>query len=322
MDDGGWSVFVAALPAMDRRTLIAAFGALALPLPLPLAAMEAPPGVARLAELERRAGGRLGIMVRDCVSGAGFGWREGERFAHNSAFKLSLAAMVLTEIAKGHARGDEVLAYSALDVLPASPVTGAAAGHGGMAVIDLAAAAVMHSDNLAANLLLARFGGPAAVTAFWRMLGDPVSRLDHNEPLLNRGSRDDPADTTTPAAMAQTLAAMLTGPVLPAEVRATLWGWMKACDTGLGRLRAGLRAGWQAGDKTGSGFGKGWVARINDLAIALAPVGDRHFRAPLAVAAFYEPAGEHEDLAPAEEAVLAEAMRIVTDPAAWKGVRR
>ena len=97
---------------------------------------------------------------------------------------------------------------------------------------------------------------------------------------------------------------------------------MKACDTGLGRLRAGLRAGWQAGDKTGSGFGKGWVARINDLAIALAPVGDRHFRAPLAVAAFYEPAGEHADLAPAEEAVLAEAMRIVTDPAAWKGVRR
>lgn len=316
MADGGWSVFVAACAPMDRRTLIAALAAL----PLPLYARPAPPGVAQLAALEHRAGGRLGIMVRDCASGAGFGWRSEERFAHNSSFKLSLAAMVLAEIDAGRARGDVVLPYSVLDVLPASPITGAA--HGGMAVIDLAAAAVKFSDNLAANLLLARFGGPAALTRFWRALGDPVSRLDHNEPELNHGAREDLADTTTPAAMAATLGAMLTGPVLTPASRAVLWGWMKQCETGLGRLRAGLRPGWQAGDKTGSGWGAGHVARINDLALALAPVGDGHFRAPLAVAAYYEPAGEHESLAPAEEAVLGQAMAIVTDPAMWKGVTR
>ena len=136
-----------------------------------------------------------------------------------------------------------------LDVLPASPVTGAAAtrtagdealaGREGMSILALAQAAVERSDNTAANLLLARFGGPAALTAFWRAMGDEVSRLDHNEPMLNRVGLGEVHDTTTPAAMAATLGRVLTGRVLSGASRALLWGWMKNCSTGLGRLRAG-----------------------------------------------------------------------------------
>src|SRR5260221_9253019 len=66
--------------------------------------------------------------------------------------------------------------------------TAARAGFGGgaMSVGDMCKAAVELSDNTCANLLLAQVGGPAALTAFWRSTGDAVTRLDHNEPMLNR----------------------------------------------------------------------------------------------------------------------------------------
>ena len=315
---------------MHRRTLLGALAAAVVPVPALAKASLA--GVAMLSALERRSGGQLGVMVRDCATGHGFGWRQDERFAHCSTFKLSLAAMVLAQIDAGRARGDEVLAYSVLDVLPASPVTGAAAtrtagdealaGREGMSILALAQAAVERSDNTAANLLLARFGGPAALTAFWRAMGDEVSRLDHSEPMLNRVGLGEVHDTTTPAAMAATLGRVLTGRVLSGASRALLWGWMKNCSTGLGRLRAGLPAGWQAGDKTGTEYGPEALARINDLALVLAPVGGGQFRAPLAVTAYYLPGGRLDELRPADEAVLAAVMRIATDTQAWKVKRR
>jgi beta-lactamase class A len=321
MPDGGLSEKPIAWGYMQRRTLLGALGASIVPVRVmarPVAA-----GVAMLAAIERRAGGRLGVAVRDCVTGHGFGWRADERFAMCSTFKLSLGAMVLAEIDAGRAHGDEVLPYSILDVLPASPITGAGAdkavpGHEGLPVLTLVQAAVERSDNLAANLLLARFGGPAAVTAFWRRIGDTVSRLDHHEIELNRVAPGEVHDTTTPAAMAGTVGRLLTGPILSGESRARLWSWMKSSPTGKARLRAGLPAGWQAGDKTGTFSDAGTIAKVNDLALVLAPVDDRRFPAPLSVSALYEPPGTPEDVHSADEAVLAEVMRVITDPRAWR----
>jgi hypothetical protein len=45
---------------------------------------------------------------------------------------------------------------------------------GAMSVADLCDAAVELSDNTCANGLLARFGGPPALTGFWRSIGDSV----------------------------------------------------------------------------------------------------------------------------------------------------
>lgn len=300
-----------------RRTILAAG---LLPLLAPAAqARAALRGTAMLAALEAQSGGRLGVMVRDCASGRGFGWRQHERFAHCSTFKLSLAGKVLADMAVRRIAPDEVLAYSVLDVLPGSPVTEAAAGHLGLAVGALAEAAVTRSDNLAANLLLARIGGPAGLTAFWRALGDSESRLDNPEPLLNRVAPGAVHDTTTPDAMAGTVARLLVGDALPADARAVLWGWMRAATTGLDRLRGGLPQGWVAGDKTGSEFGPEGDAQANDLAIALPPADHPHFRAPLAVAAYYLPGGRRAELGAADSAVLAAVMRIATDFRAWRG---
>ena len=79
-----------------------------------------------------------------------------------------------------------------------------------------------------------------------------MSRLDHNEPELNRSPPGDPHDTTTPAAMAGNLRSLIFGKVLSLNSRERLTAWMLGCKTGDNRLRAGLPKGWRVGDKTGN----------------------------------------------------------------------
>jgi beta-lactamase class A len=109
------------------------------------------------------------------------------------------------------------------------------------------------SDNTAANLLLEKVGGPAGLTAFFRKVGDGVSRLDRNEPMLNMNTSGDPQDTTSPRAMATAMQEVLTTDVLSSKSVETLTTWLLETETGQGRLKAGLPAGTQWGHKTGGG---------------------------------------------------------------------
>jgi len=163
----------------------------------------------------------------------------------------------------------------------------------------LCAAAVQDSDNAAANLLLSTLGGPRAVTAFARILGDGMTRLDRNEPSLNEAAPGDPRDTTTPTAMVGALNALLLGPTLTATSRHRLEGWMVACTTGRAKLRAGLPADWIVGDKTGSGQ----RGTMNDIAILRPPR-----RAPILVAVYAT--GSKASWAD-REAMIAEVGRIL-----------
>jgi beta-lactamase class A len=122
-----------------------------------------------------------------------------------------------------------------------------------MTVAELCEAAVTLSDNTAANLLLASLGGPSAITAYARSLGDDITRLDRIEPELNEATPGDPRDTTTPAAMAKNLKLLATGTALSAASRDQLNAWLVGCKTGDAKLRAGLPKSWRVGDKTGSG---------------------------------------------------------------------
>ena len=133
-----------------------------------------------------------------------------------------------------------------------APVARENLAQGALSVADMCAAAVEYSDNTCANLLLARVGGPAALTAFWRATGDAVTRLDHDEPVLNRAPPGDPHDTTTPAAMAGNLRRFVLGDVLSPASRERLTGWMLNCKTGDDRLRGGLPKAWRIADKTGN----------------------------------------------------------------------
>ncbi len=124
-----------------------------------------------------------------------------------------------------------MLPITARDLVGHGPVLRAALGRGRGRTErrpTLARAAQTESDNGAANILLRKIGGPAALTAFWRALGDQTSRLDRYEPELNTSHDGDPRDTTTAAAMAKTLQAMLTGDALKPASRDLLIGWMEA----------------------------------------------------------------------------------------------
>ena len=232
---------------MKRRDLLCSTLAL---LASPSLAQKAP--FTALTDYERDSGGRVGVWAENQSTGATLSWRGHERFVMCSTFKASLAACVLVNADRGRLRLDELIAYGADDLLEYAPVAKHNLEKGAMSVADMCEAAVEISDNTCANALLARVGGPAVLTAFWRSIGDAVTRLDHNEPALNRSPPGDPHDTTTPAAMARTLRNLVLGNSLSPDSRERLTGWMLNCKTGDNRLRAGLPKDWRTGDKTGN----------------------------------------------------------------------
>ena len=231
---------------IDRRTLLAAASGFVLS---PAFAQDAPP-VSR--SYAASTGGRIGLYAENLASGTKIVWRAEERFVMCSTFKASLAAFVLARVDRGEDRLEDMVAYGAADLLDYAPVAKANLAAGAMSVSDMCKAIVELSDNSCANLLLARSGGPAALTAFWRATGDTVSRLDHNEPELNRSPPGDPHDTTTPAAMAGNLRRFVLGEVLSPASRQHLAEWLVGCKTGNNRLRGGLPKNWKVGDKTGN----------------------------------------------------------------------
>ncbi len=260
-------------------------------------------GVMQLRAIEQRIGGRLGAYILDPATGRGFGWRETERFPHCSSFKLSLAAMMLAKGERGEIDLDEIVHWQPGDIVEHSPITD---GHGGagLSIRTLAHGTLVTSDNTAANVLLRRVGGPEELTRFWRSLGDKVSRLDRYEPHLNLTPGGTELDTTTPEAMAGTVARLLLDGPLSPQGRATLKSWMIETQTGLDRLRAGFPAGWIAGDKTGTG-----INAIRQTYVDLAfggPAGGPM----LIVAAYFEPARLVEPMDAAALSALADVGRV------------
>ncbi len=234
---------------LNRRTLLAAASGLAV---WPALAQEALPS---LSAYERETGGRVGLYAENVVTGAKIAWRAEERFVMCSTFKASLASFVLARIDQGKDHLESMIVYGPEDLLEYAPVAKqniTNSAKASMSVADMCAATVELSDNTCANLLLARIGGPSALTAFWRSTGDTVTRLDHNEPELNRSPPGDPNDTTTPVAMVGNLRRFLLGEVLSLDSRQRLTGWMLNCKTGDNRLRAGLPKDWKVADKTGN----------------------------------------------------------------------
>jgi beta-lactamase class A len=250
-----------------------------------------PPDDARFSAIERRIGGRAGVCALNLETGARLAHRPHERFAMCSTFKWLLGAQLL-QLAEGAPDFlSQRVMFGERDLLDYAPATrprlidGPLGRTGAMTVEELAAAAVVLSDNTAANLLLDGVGGPEGFTRFLRGNGDGVTRLDRTEPELNFVPPGDERDTTTPDAMVRNLRRFLLGhveygtPPLHAASREKLIGWMVESPTGRERLRAGLPGDWRVGDKTGTVNGE--HNATNDVAIAWPPG-----RAPMLIAVY------------------------------------
>ncbi|PKO69373.1 MAG: class A beta-lactamase [Betaproteobacteria bacterium HGW-Betaproteobacteria-16] len=252
----------------------------------------------QIAALEVAARCRLGVYIIDTATGREYGHRPDERFMMLSSFKLLASALVLARAEQGQDSLQRRIRYTREDLVTWSPVTEKHVGGEGLTLAQLCEATITTSDNTAANLILASYGGPAAVTAFARKLGDTVTRLDRTEPELNRPSGAAPLDTTTPRAMTRTLQTLLIGNALAASSRHTLLQWLKANTTGDKRLRAGAPADWAIGEKTGTNR-----TDANDIGIAWPPG-----RAPLLVSAYL---AESTAPAAARDAALAGVGRLM-----------
>ena len=211
-----------AFDSISRRGLLGAGAALLAP------GVFAAPPAAFVTDYETRTGGRAGFYARNAATGRRLAWRAVERFAMCSTFKASLAGLVLARVDQGRERLDRAVAFGPADLLDYAPVAKAHAAAGTMTIETMCAAVVELSDNTCANLLLREIGGPQAMTEFWRAIGDGVSRLDHNEPELNRTRPGELPDTTTPAAMAHTMLQLTNGTVLaPASRERLPAGWFR-----------------------------------------------------------------------------------------------
>ncbi len=271
---------------ITRRTLIGA-SLLAVPslLSLPSFAAERRPAPSsdriiqqQLADLEHRHGGRLGVAILDTASQRLISHRGDERFALCSTFKCLAAACVLSRVDQKQEDLARRIVYSAEQLVPYSPTTELHVGGQGLSVGSLCEAAMTLSDNTAANVLLDSLGGPDALTAWLRSIGDTQTRLDRREPELNENRPGDPRDTTTPVAMLHTLDTLVLGSELTLPSRDQLTAWLVNNQTGDKKLRAGVPAHWRVGDKTGSGANNG----SNDVAVIWP--GDR---SPILVTAYY-----------------------------------
>jgi len=259
---------------------------------------------ARLKDLEKQSGGRLGVVIIDGNSRTK-AYRGDERFLMCSTFKLLLVGAVLQKVDRGRESLFREVSFSKADILAHAPETSKFVGQGHLHVGHLCEAVMQQSDNTAANLLLASLGGPQSLTKFARSLGDTETRIDRKEPELNTPKGD--FDTTTPRSMANDTRKLLFGKVLSTLSRHNLEDWMRASVTGQTCIRAGLPPRWTAPDKSGLGGlnnRAGDSDTRNDVAILWPPKGS-----PIIVAAYLTGC---QLPAPKREAILAQVGRIVS----------
>lgn len=203
---------------------------------------------AEIAGVETRNDAIVGIYALDTATGTEVEYRSDERFAYASTIKALAAAAVLhrpdTDV-------DELVTYTADDLVDYSPVTQQHVDTGMTlnAVID---AAIRDSDNTAGNLLLRELGGPEALRADLRAIGDDTTEPARWEPELNEFTPGDDRDTSTAAALGTSLL-RYASEVLDEDARARLVSAMLGTRTGDDLIRAAVPDTWRVADKTGTG---------------------------------------------------------------------
>jgi beta-lactamase class A len=241
------------------------------------AASEENDAATRIAAIETRIGGRIGVAALDTSNGKRLDYRAEERFAMCSTFKFLAAAAVMKRVDEKKDKLERFAPYGAKEIQEYAPVTKEHLKDGGMTLGALCAAAIEQSDNTAGNLLLNAIGGPAGLTNFARTLDDRMTRLDRIEPDLNSAIPGDERDTTTPAAICSDMQRLLLGDTLSETSRRQLEDWLQRNETGGPMIRAGVPKNWIVGDKTGRGSN----GATNDIAIVRPPG-----RAPILLAIY------------------------------------
>ena len=254
---------------ISRRSLVALGGATALSWSFPrIAGAQADSVAERVRAVGDRLGARIGFSMLDSADGSAVAVNADQRFPMCSTFKVVGTGAVLAMVDRGEADLSTPIVIEQSDMVEYAPKTETMIGQT-MTLGEICEAALTLSDNVAGNKILETVGGPEALTEWARSIGDETFRLDRWETELNEATPGDERDTTTPAAMAETLRKLTSGDVLSDAGKAHLLTWMTANQTGDAKLRAGLPDDWSVGDKTGGGA----YGTMADVAILERPDG-------------------------------------------------
>ena len=210
------------------------------------------PIIAAAQQAETQLDARVGLAIHDTGSGTSWQYNADERFPMTSTFKVLACGALLAQQDAGDEDLNRQVPISQSDLVTYSPVTETWVDQE-VSLNALCDATMRTSDNTAANKVLEALGGPDAVTAFLRSIGDEVTRLDRWETELNEATPGDSRDTTKPAAMVNSLHELLLGEALSPTAQATLTQWLEGNEVGGPLLRAGIPDDWRIGDRTGAG---------------------------------------------------------------------
>ncbi|HIX00427.1 MAG TPA: class A beta-lactamase [Candidatus Nesterenkonia stercoripullorum] len=246
-------------------------------------------------ELESRFDARLGVYAVDTASGDAVEWRAEDRFAYASTIKAMAAGALLDDV--GIEGLDREVTIDSDDIIAHSPVTEQHTGEA-MTLAELSEAAMVISDNAAANYLFDALGGVSSLGTSLEELGDEVTSVARDEPDLNEAAPGDERDTTTPRAFGENLQEFAFGDTLSAQEQELFTGWLKDTETGDTLVRADLPDDWTVGDKSGSA---GYGTR-NDIAVVWPDEGG-----PLVVSVFSDLG---DDDAEADDRLIAEAAEL------------
>jgi beta-lactamase class A len=215
-----------------------------------------------------------------------------EPFPMASAYKLATVGKVLAMVDRGELRLDQMVDISPESYVP-SPVIAESFRHPGVALslANLIEVTVVHSDNTAADTLMALAGGASAVTAWLREIGIEGMRVDRTtaeigaeiqailEAAGSHGDPNNPAvpafdadprDQATPNDMLRLLVLLSEGHILKPDTRDFLLAVMGGTVTGPERIKGLLPAGTPVAHKTGTAGG---IA--NDVGFVTLPDGRR-----------------------------------------------
>ena len=175
----------------------------------------------------------VGIAALDLNTGETVSIKGNTPFPMASTVKVAVAALYLAQVDHGRRSLDDTI--------------------NGVPVRSLMRRMLIHSDNVATDILLKDLGGPTALHDWLEQNGITGLRVDRTIAQLLAAKRDlwDHRDSSTPTAMVDLLRRIYKAELIKPQSRDYLLSIMSQCETGKNRIKA-LLPGVPVEHKTGT----------------------------------------------------------------------
>src|SRR5436190_9467061 len=174
----------------------------------------------QLSDLVANRSGDVGIAALDLNTGETVSIKGNTPFPMASTVKVAVAALYLSQVDHGRRSLDDTIK--------------------GQSARSLMRRMLIHSDNVATDILLKDLGGPTALHDWLQQNGVSGLRVDRTIAQLLSDKRDlwDRRDSSTPTAMVDLLKRLYKGELIKPDSRNYLLRLMSQCETGKNRMKA------------------------------------------------------------------------------------